>query len=128
MRSVDGVWWDSQKTVPDWQLTLRRHFEVGSQIHGWRVSEASAAGRGPRFAGCDGGGEPLVLRHPDGFEGVPFEKYVTYEAQVGDELVAAGFPLPVERSRSVTQADFPAIVEQIRRENAEQMGPDADRP
>jgi len=128
MYSVDGVWWDSEKRVPDWQLTKRRKMDIGSEIHPWLVAQASEPGRGPRFSKCPKDVVPLVLRNPDGFEGTPFDEYFAYEVEIGDELVAAGFPLPYDGSRYVTQADFPAIIAQIRRENAKEMGANADRP
>jgi len=43
-------------------------------------------------------------------------------------MAAAGFPFPDAGSRIVIQADFPAIIAAIRKENAAEFGPDADRP
>jgi hypothetical protein len=47
---------------------------------------------------------------------------------VNDALVDRGFPLRDDGGRVVTQEDFPRIVAVIRRENAEALGEDANRP
>jgi hypothetical protein len=127
IRSVDGIWWDSSKRIPDWTLVLRRNSEIGTRISPWVVSRAS--GWDPAsFTDCDGKGAPLVLRHPDGFLGMPFRRPLTLEFDVHDELVGQGFPLPADGSRVVTQEDFPRIIEVIRRENAAALGSQANGP
>jgi hypothetical protein len=127
MAAVDGAWWDSSKRIPDWTLVKRRHSEIEGDLHAWRVSDASSAGA-PAFTACADTGDPLVLRHPDGFEGRPFRDYLTLEYTPDAALLAQGFPLRGDGSRTVTQEDFPRIVAEIRRANAEAMGADANRP
>jgi hypothetical protein len=127
MRSVDGIWWDSSQRVPDWALVRRRYSEIEGNLRPWLISDAS--GWDPdSFRDCEGAGERLVLRHPEGFEGTPFRDYLTLEYTVNDALVDRGFPLRGDGGRVVTQEDFPRIVAVIRRENAEALGEDANRP
>jgi hypothetical protein len=35
MCSVDGIWWDSSKRIPDWTLVLRRNSDIGTRISPW---------------------------------------------------------------------------------------------
>lgn len=129
MSSVDGIWWDSSRRLPEWELVTRRHMQVGPEIAPWLVSMATPAPpEERRFAGCPADVEPLTLRNPQGFEGIPFTDYLTLEFEVGDAMAAAGFPFPRAGSRRVTQADFPFLVERIRAEMTETLGPDVDRP
>lgn len=130
MRSVDGVWWDSERRVPDWKLVTRRNMEIDSEIAPWLVTVATRTEgrRGAPFRGCAGEIAPLVLRSPEGFEGIRFVRYASIEYEVDDALAENGFPFPREGSRVVTQVDFPLLVEAIRRENAAAFGGQADRP
>ena len=130
MREVDGAWWDSDKRIPDWTLVTRRNFGTGPFLRGWRLEDARPGMRGAitPLARCKDAAPPLVLYVADGFAGARFRDHATVEFEVGDELVTAGFPLPRADSRLVTQDDFPAIVEKIRQENAQQFGEGADAP
>ena len=130
MREVDGAWWDSDKRIPDWTLVKRRNFVTGPFLHGWRLEDARPGTRGAvtPLARCKDAAPPLVLYVADGFAGARFRDHATVELEVGDALVAGGFPLPRADSRLVTQDDFPAIVERIRQANAQQFGEGADAP
>jgi hypothetical protein len=46
MRAVDGVWWDSEKRIPDWTLVRRRQFETDPYLRPWRIEDASPGTRG----------------------------------------------------------------------------------
>jgi hypothetical protein len=128
MESVDGIWWDSNKRIPDWELVLRRNFNTGPDVDPWLVGEASPPPPlDRRFTGCPTKLDPLVLRAPDGFEGVAFRDYLTLQMEVDDQLAANGFAFPRD-SRIVTQADYPFIIDAIRRENAAAFGAPADAP
>jgi hypothetical protein len=128
-RSVDGIWWDSSKRLPAWDLVSRRYMNLGPDLEPWLVSMATPEPvPAERFDGCGQEAQPLVLRSPQGFEGQVFDDLLTVEFVVSDELVAAGFPLPRPESRLVTQRDFPSIVDAVRREMAERLGGDVDRP
>ena len=130
MREVDGAWWDSDKRIPDWTLVKRRNFATGPFLRGWRLEDARPGARGAAtpLARCKDAAPPLVLFVADGFAGARFRDHATAEFEVGDALVAGGFPLPRPESRLVTQDDFPAIVERIRQANAQQFGEGADAP
>jgi hypothetical protein len=129
MQLVDGLWWDSTRRIPDWKLTLRRNMDVGTEIFPWLVTEASGLDDEKRnfFEACRDSVLPLVLRNPDGFEGVEFSDKITVRIELNDKL-AAVMPLPDPPSPIITQADFPAIIEAIRNENAAEFGPEADIP
>jgi len=126
MRAVDGLWWDSSRRVPDWQLVRRRNFDIGATIRPWTIDLAFADGDAPDV-GCSDTGPPLRLRVPATFAGFRFDPYVRLEIEVDAALLANGFPKRVA-SRGVTQADFPAIIAAIRAEHEEALGPGADRP
>ena len=130
MREVDGAWWDSGKRIPDWTLVKRRNFETGPFLQGWRLENARPGTRGAvtPLARCKGAAPPLVLYVADGFAGARFRDYGAVEFDVGDGLIAGGFPLPRPESRLVTQDDLPAIIARIRQENAQQFGEGADAP
>jgi hypothetical protein len=130
LRAVDGAWWDSTKRIPDWTLVRRRHFEIGPEVHPWRLEDASPGSRGAiePLASCREGDGPLVMQVADEFGGIAFHDYLTTEFQVGNALARAGFPLPRPGSRRVTQDDFPAIIAAIREANARTFGDGADAP
>jgi hypothetical protein len=129
LKSVDGLWWDSRKRIPDWQLVLRRNFEIGPEVAPWLVADATPPlPPDRRFEDCPSPPDPLVLRAPDGFEGLAFRDFVSLEIDVGDELAANGFAFPRAGSRVVTQEDYPFIIAAIRRENAAAFGAPADAP
>jgi hypothetical protein len=119
MNSVDGLWWDSAKRIPDWKLTLRRNSYVGYEISPWLVQDASPRQGRPKPAtppGCRGAAPRLDLQFPGGFEGVRFDEVLRLEIELDDKLDAA-IPAEVRDGRTITQDDFPAIVESIRKEN-----------
>jgi hypothetical protein len=128
MQSVDGLWWDSQARLPDWHFVRRRNMDIGGKIHPWRIEQARGQdGSGSALDECRNAPPPLVLRNPDGFEGLAFRNALTLEIEVGEPM-AAGFPFPDPESRAVTQEDYPAIIASIRKENAVEFGEGADRP
>lgn len=130
MRAVDGAWWDSEKRIPDWTLVRRRQFVTDPFVRPWRLEDATPGTKGAvvPLARCRDAGAPLVLHVVDGYAGALFRDYATVEFEVGDAMVAAGFPLPIPTSRLVTQADFPSIVARVRQENAATFGAGADAP
>jgi hypothetical protein len=120
MNAVDGLWWDSSKRIPDWQLTMRRNSDVGYEISPWLVRDATSSGDKAKPntpPGCRGAAPRLTLQFPGGFEGVSFDEVLRIEIELDDRLDAA-IPANVRDGRTITQADFPAIIEAIRKENA----------
>jgi hypothetical protein len=124
MRSVDQHWWDSSRRLPDKELTLRRHFDADDQVTPWLVPMERAPEALRKICGDDP--KPIAVSIPDGIMGQKFSDWVTLHIEVDDNL-AAQAPF-TEIGRSVTQADFPRIIEAIREQNREEFGPNADQP
>jgi hypothetical protein len=124
MHSVDQQWWDSSRRLPDKELTLRRNFDTDEQITPWLVSAGLAPESLREICGDDP--NPVTISIPDGIMGLKFSDWVSLQIEVDDNL-AAQAPF-TEIGRSVTQADFPRIIEAIREQNRKEFGPDADQP
>ena len=124
MRSVDKYWWDSSRRLPDKELTLRRHMDIDDSIAPWLVPTARAPESLREICGDDP--EPVAVANPDGILRIQFSDWVSLQIEVDDNL-AAQAPF-TEIGRSVTQADFPRIIEAIREQNREEFGPGADQP
>jgi hypothetical protein len=124
MRSVDKHWWDSSRRLPDKELTLRRSFDIDDQITPWLVSAALAPKSLLEICGDDP--NPVTVSIPGGIMGVKFSDWVSLQIEVDDSL-AAQAPFS-EIGRSVSQADFPRIIEAIREQNREEFGAGADQP
>jgi hypothetical protein len=124
MRSIDEHWWDSSRRLPDKELTQRRHLDIDDRVTPWLIPDALV----PESlrAICGDHPSPVTVLIPDGIMGVKFSDYVTLQIEVDDNL-AAQAPF-TEIGRTVTQADFPRIIEAIREQNREEFGPDADQP
>jgi len=124
MRSVDGHWWDSNRRLPDKELTLRRHMDIDGSIAPWLVPAARAPESLREI--CGDNPELVAIANPDGVLSLKFSDWVNLQIEVDDNL-AAQAPF-TEIGRSVTQADFPRIIEAIREQNREEFGPGADQP
>jgi hypothetical protein len=124
MRSVDKHWWDSSRRLPDKELTLRRHMDIDDSIAPWLVPTARAPESLREICGDDP--DPVAIENPDGILRIQFSDWLSLEVEVDDNL-AAQVPF-TEIGRSVSQADFPKIIEAIREQNREEFGPDADQP
>ncbi len=124
MRSVDQHWWDSNRRLPDKELTLRRHFEIEDRVTPWLIPAALTSESLRKV--CGDNPKPVTISISDGIMGEKFSDWVRLEIEVDDNL-AAQAPF-TEIGRSVTQADFPRIIEAIREQNREEFGPGADQP
>ncbi len=124
MRSVDQHWWDSSRRLPDKELTLRRSFDIDDRITPWLVSAGLAPESLREICGDDP--NPVTISIPDEIMGLKFSDWVSLKIEVDDNL-AAQAPF-TEIGRSVSQADFPRIIEAIREQNREEFGPRADQP
>ena len=129
MREVDGVWWDSSKRLPDWDLVRRRKFEIGPRVGGWLVQDVATSPEVVALLAehCGSETDPVVLHYEEDFEGVPFREMAALEIEV-EPGIARHFPLVDASNRWITQDDFPTIIEAIRAENAAVFGQGADRP
>jgi len=124
MHSVDQHWWNSSRRLPDKELTLRRNFDIDDRITPWRVPVALAPESLRETCGDDP--NPVTISIASGMLGLKFSDWVSLQIEIDDNL-AAQAPFS-EIGRSVTQADFPRIIEVIREQNREEFGPDADQP
>lgn len=133
MRAVDGLWWDSKQRVPDMKLVTRRNLEIEEPLAGWSVGETLGTAAPPEIARmCQGQPAPLKMQVPTKIGDVALAELVTVEFEF-NQWVPKKFPLPAKKGDKVTQADFKAIVEDVRRAGTEEMGagfdrPDVDRP
>jgi hypothetical protein len=126
--AVDGLWWDSDRRLPDTELVLRRNMDVAGPIQPWLVpdSRIDSSLRAGLDAACSEDRQPRPLASPASEEGENFSDWVRVEFDLEEEL-ATQEPFTRLGSR-VSQADFPAIIEVIREQNRALFGADADRP
>jgi len=126
MQAVDGLWWDSSKRVPEWNLVTRRFVAMTSPIAPWIV--ADAVKHAPALAQmCKDQPAPLPMIIRDQLGDLEIAALITVALEFND-WVPEQFPVPAANGQTVTQADFPAILEDIRRQGATQLGPHFDRP
>jgi len=130
---VDGIWWDSDKRVPDNELVRHRNFIVGPKLYPWKLmdsqpSETLSAAAKTFDEYCQGDWKPLGLSVPESLGGVPFRDIATLEIVPGEVLVKNGFPFPKAGSKMVTQDDFPAIIATIIRAADAELGAGAGLP
>ncbi len=126
--AVEGLWWDAERRVPDNALVMRRNLEIGERIAPWLVppERVGSALEEALRASCGEAREPLVLDNEISIDGIVFSDLVTFEVEVDDALLAQE-PF-ASLGRTVTQRDFPAIVERVREQARSEFGPAVDRP
>lgn len=124
MHSVDQHWWDSNRRLPDKELTLRRNFGIDDQITPWLVPTELASESLHKICGDDP--KAIAISIASEMMGQQFSDWVSLQIEVDDNL-AAQAPF-TEIGRTLTQADFPRIIEAIRAQNREEFGPDANQP
>ncbi len=124
---VDGVWWDSTARLPDPHLVLHRNFDIGDTITPWLISDAYTSPEMEAWIDreCGGKDQAVPLQRPLSLHGVKFSDLLTLEIDVD---VPDPFPFPRPGSTRITQADFRAVIDSIRQENARKFGPGSDRP
>ena len=122
--AVDKLWWDSDALTPSKEQVLRRTMNFQDVIEPWLVPVS----RMPATLqeACGDSPEAQNLNVPDEYGGVDFGKWITLEIVLGDKL--AGQAPFTAIGRTVTQSDFPRIVEAIRKQNRAEFGDRADRP
>jgi hypothetical protein len=123
-RAVDGHWWDSTERVPDRALVKRRAFDIRGTVRPWLVPAALAPA--DLVEACGEEPEPLLMPAPDQAKGVVFADWVTLEIRPSDDLREQ--PPFTSYGEMITQADFPALVAEVRRQNLAIFGERADRP
>jgi hypothetical protein len=124
MRSVDGLWWDSKKRIPDMSLVLRRNFDVDEKVTPWLVPPTRT---GPLLrAACGGVHKPLAIVNPATMSGIDFADQASLVVDLPPELAAR--PPFDKLGPRITEEDFPTILEWIVARNREMFGPLGDRP
>ena len=76
---------------------------------------------------CDGPPGALKLVIDDQLGEAALAELATVELEFKDWLPKR-FPVPADKGQVVTQADFPAILADVRREGEAQLGPHFDQP
>lgn len=123
--SVDGLWWDSTKRLPDNRLVMRRSVNVVPPVRPWLIprdrmpeSLRAACGEEPEPAEND---FRQTLTDP-----LSIADLITLEVVVDEEWLDQE-PFR-QMGRTVTSHDFPAISEEVRAQILSELGPEADRP
>lgn len=129
MAAVDGLWWDSSKRLPDWKFVTRRSLAIDTTVTPWIVADALPPEKASQTVRtmCEDQPPPLPLRVPDKLGDQAIAELVTVRFEFSRWLPDR-FPLPAEKGATVTQADFPAIVADIRAEGERELGEDFDAP
>ncbi len=123
--SVDGLWWDSTVRLPDYRLVKRRSVEPVPPIRPWLIPRD----RMPDSlrAACGSAPEPALIEvRKELTRSVAIADIATLEVVV-DEAWREQQPFK-RMGRKVTDRDFPAIAEEVRRQILAEFGPGADRP
>lgn len=122
LSAVDGLWWDSRKGAPDFDLVIRRNLDFEGDIHPWLVPDEVSPYCKPRKE------SPAPLAVPEKGPG-DIALADLYELRFTVDLEdMRGFDLPPTDRPWVTQHDYPFIVAQIRRGVLAHFGPMSDRP
>ena len=127
MKAVDGLWWDSKKLLPDWKLVTRRDLHIETPVPPWIVAKSVSAADPAVTQMCARQPPPLPLEIEDKIGGTKIEDLVEIHFEFSD-WIPKEFPLPAARGQAVQRSDIPKIVEDIRRQGAQEFGPDFDQP
>lgn len=125
-RGVEGLWWNSRRTVTDMSLVQRRYLDVTMPLFPWLVPPA----RMPDALreACGDHPEPIPVAIFDwDRDGLPLAERASLEIEVGTKI-AAQEPFRSMASRRITQRDFPAILAFIRTDARSRFGPRVGRP
>lgn len=130
MKAVDGLWWNSQKEIPDSTLTMRRNMELKMPIVPWIVTDvvpANKSGLDPLVHKmCAEQPEPLDLAVTERLGNVKFSDVLDLELEFTDWKPET-FPYP-NGNKVAHIADLPGILAAIRKEVIKELGPGADSP
>ncbi len=120
--SVDGVWWDSSRRVPDERLILRRNFAIDTVVLPWTVELAGRSLPAGLQDRCTKRAWPVPMVIPEALGNLEFAHAVALEiepdADIAEDIQAT----------TITQEDFPAIVDRIVAAARREFGELADNP
>jgi hypothetical protein len=130
MKAVDGLWWDSNKFLPDPTTVRRRHMDIGSRQAAWLLEDGLPHERVPAVVKepCEEAGAPLVLTVPEVLGAKRIADMVTVEIEPEAAPSFDTFPFPRPGDRRLTSDDFPAVVEAMREDMRRVLGDGFDRP
>ena len=119
--TVDGLWWDRTKQMPDTQMVIRRNVDYGDTIQPWIISDKYSP-----F--CSQRDEPVAeFEVPRvGPQGIDLKSLYELRFRV-DRNAVPRFPLPDTDRLWVNENDFPFILARIRREVKKEFGPYGDQ-
>lgn len=126
--AVDTRWWDSTKRLPAFELVIRRNFDITDPLKPWLLppNVGSPALRQELQQRCGAGARAEPLPLPSSLGGVRFSDVVTLEFHPQDS-VAEHVPF-ITRGSTITQQDFPKVLEALRKEAIVDFGKDATVP
>lgn len=128
VRAVDQVWWDSEARLPDNALVRRRYLDTDTTLEAWLLPErlASTDLRADLEKECGKDPQPALFRIPEAMGGYAFSDLATLE------ITPHGFPAqqPIfdEVGPTITPADFPRLMEDVRQQTLSELGPRAHLP
>ncbi len=128
VRAVDQVWWDSEARLPDNSLVRRRYLDTDTTLEAWLLPErlASTALRADLQKECGKDPQPAIFRIPEALGGYAFSDLATLE------ITPHGFPAqqPIfdEVGPTITPADFPRLMQDVRQQTLNELGPRAHLP
>lgn len=130
MQSVDGLWWDSKQRLPENKLVLRRNLETASPLSGWLVADAVAKGpvQDELKQMCAKKPAPLPLTVPERLGDQKIEELITLEFEFVGAWLPQDFPVTAQKGTVFTQAEFAAIIKDIRAKGKKDLGPSFDKP
>lgn len=127
LKTVDGLWWDSKKAIPDPKLVSRRNLSVGFKQTPWLLSDALPEGDVQIRDMCAGTPPVLPLEVTTRIGDHKIEDLVSVEIEAGD-WIPKTFPIALKKGDKLHPSDFPTLISAIRREAEEELGADFDQP
>ncbi len=128
VQAVDQVWWDSTSRLPDNTVVRRRYLETGTTLEAWLLPNGLAPPglRADLEKECGSDPQPLVFRIPEALGEYPFKEFASLV------ITPHGFPAQqaifTEVGPTITQDDFPRLMEDVRQQTEEKLGPRAHLP
>lgn len=127
--AVDHIWWNSDVPIPENGVVTRRNTVTKTPINPWLVPDALR--KGDKNAElidvmCPSSAPRLPLDVPDKIGDLKIADLVTIELRF-TSWTPANFPYPDPSNKVATVADYPAIIDAIRKEAAAEFGPDFDK-
>ena len=128
IRGVDRVWWNSNARLPDRDLVRRRYMDTDGELEAWLMPETltSPELKEDLVRACGQDPQPAVFRIPESLGGIHFSEFATLEiTPIGKPAQQAIFR---EIGPSLTQQDFPRIMQDVKAQNTAAFGPRAHLP